>query len=160
MSREPVSDDELRASIQLSMVEGIGPRRFAELVRWCGSACQVLELSHGQLKELSPVKQRQLTSLHSPANQARADEILEHCQGGGTRILLSHFDDYPALLREIHDPPPLLYVRGDRLSRDDLSLAIVGTRFASPYGPGNSPPPVHRRRPGRFHGGEWPGQGY
>jgi DNA processing protein len=134
MSREPVNDDELRASIQLSMVEGIGPRRFAELVSWCGSACQVLELSHAQLKELSPVKQQQLTSLHSPANQARAGEILEHCQGSGTRILLSHFDDYPALLREIHDPPPLLYVRGDRLSRDDLSLAIVGTRFASPYG--------------------------
>jgi DNA processing protein len=41
---------------------------------------------------------------------------------------------YPRLLREIHDPPSVLFVKGEWLPRDGLALAIVGTRHATPYG--------------------------
>jgi len=134
MYEESLAEDELRASIQLSLVEGIGPRRFAELVSHCGSACQVLERSCDQLAEFTSLPPQQLTALHCPSGRARAAEILADCRSSGTRILLCQSQDYPSLLREIHDPPPLLYIRGNRLPRDDLSLAIVGTRFATPYG--------------------------
>jgi len=41
---------------------------------------------------------------------------------------------YPRLLREIHDPPPVLYVKGTLLPEDEAAVAIVGTRAATPYG--------------------------
>ena len=134
MSKQTPTEEELRASIQLSLLEGIGPRRFAELVTHFGSACQVLEHPGDQLAEVTSLQPRQLSNLHSPGNHARATEILAHCRRSETRVLLSQSQDYPALLREIHDPPPILYIRGNRLPRDDLGLAIVGTRFATPYG--------------------------
>ncbi len=134
MSKQVPTEEELRASIQLSLLEGIGPRRFAELVTHFGSACQVLEHPSDQLAEVTSLQPRQLSNLHSPGNHAHATEILAHCRRSETRVLLSQSQDYPALLREIHDPPPILYIRGNRLPRDDLALAIVGTRFATPYG--------------------------
>ncbi len=42
--------------------------------------------------------------------------------------------DYPDLLRKIHDPPAILYVKGTLLPEDAAAVAIVGTRSASPYG--------------------------
>jgi len=134
IGKQTPTEEELQASIQLSLLEGIGPRRFAELVTHFGSACQVLAHSGHQLAEITSLQPRQFSDLHSPGNHARAAEILAHCRRSETHILLSQSQDYPALLREIHDPPPILYMRGNRLPRDDLSLAIVGTRFATPYG--------------------------
>ncbi len=45
-----------------------------------------------------------------------------------------HDDGYPARLRQIFDMPPVLYVKGELKPEDDLSLAVVGTRKATPYG--------------------------
>ncbi len=52
----------------------------------------------------------------------------------GVTALSPDDDGYPRRLREIADPPPLLYVRGELLDRDEWSLAIVGTRRPTPYG--------------------------
>ena len=80
MSKQTPTEEELRASIQLSLLEGIGPRRFAELVTHFGSACQVLEHPSDQLAEVTSLQPRQLSNLHSPGNHARATEILAHCR--------------------------------------------------------------------------------
>ena len=45
-----------------------------------------------------------------------------------------HDETYPARLRQIHDMPPVLYVKGELKPEDDLSLAVVGTRKETPYG--------------------------
>jgi len=50
------------------------------------------------------------------------------------QILTLSSPGYPRLLREIHDPPPVLYVKGTLLSEDEAAVAIVGTRSATPYG--------------------------
>ncbi len=128
-SRSP-TEKELLSSIQLSLVKGIGPCRFAELVSHYGSACQVLK----RRADLHGVPGDQVQFLHSQENRDQAAKILAYCHSSKIEVLVSHSDQYPPLLREIHDPPPLLFIRGNRLPRDDLSLAIVGTRFASPYG--------------------------
>jgi len=52
----------------------------------------------------------------------------------GITALTPHDDHYPRRLKEIPDPPPLLYVRGELIDRDEWSLAIVGTRRLTPYG--------------------------
>jgi len=52
----------------------------------------------------------------------------------GGKIVTLKDDDYPKRLRDIYDPPALLYVRGDLRREDELAIAIVGSRKTSPYG--------------------------
>ena len=54
-------------------------------------------------------------------------------EAGGTILTLAD-ELYPLRLREIYDPPPLLYLRGELRKEDDLALSIVGSRKTSPYG--------------------------
>ena len=52
----------------------------------------------------------------------------------GGKIVTLKDDDYPKRLRDIYDPPALLYVRGELRRVDELAIAIVGSRKTSPYG--------------------------
>lgn len=73
--------------------------------------------------------------LRSGEAQRQAEAERRHAEASGIRIVGRDEEDYPALLREIYDPPPVLYVRG-RLRGDEgeRSLAVVGSRAASPAG--------------------------
>jgi DNA processing protein len=64
----------------------------------------------------------------------RAFQVLEICEQNSIRILVPWDEEFPRLLREIPDPPSVLYVRGSFHRVDALSVAIVGTRGASQYG--------------------------
>ena len=64
-----------------------------------------------------------------------AERIMRYCAMTDTGIISYGDDDYPARLRMLSDPPPVLYCRGRRLSTDDdLLVSIVGTRKMSEYG--------------------------
>ena len=52
----------------------------------------------------------------------------------GANLLTLHDPSYPGRLKEIYDPPPVLYVRGEIREEDELSISIVGSRKTSPYG--------------------------
>jgi len=52
----------------------------------------------------------------------------------GGKIITIKDDDYPKRLKDIYDPPALLYVRGELRSEDELAIAVVGSRKTSPYG--------------------------
>ncbi len=63
-----------------------------------------------------------------------ADRVIDQCEQAGIEILLPHDRRFPRLLRELPDPPSVLYVRGEIKPCDGLAIAIVGTRGASQYG--------------------------
>lgn len=52
----------------------------------------------------------------------------------GGKILTLQDDGYPKRLKDVYDPPPVLYVRGELKKEDELAVAIVGSRKTSPYG--------------------------
>jgi DNA processing protein len=56
------------------------------------------------------------------------------CQARGVRLVAHADPAYPPALREIHDPPPLLYCRGTLEASDRLAIALVGSRRCTPYG--------------------------
>ncbi|MCW9707715.1 DNA-processing protein DprA [Aliifodinibius sp. 1BSP15-2V2] len=62
------------------------------------------------------------------------DRILEKTDRVGAELMTYWDDDYPALLREVYDPPILLWIKGNRRSLQTSSIAIVGTRKAGTYG--------------------------
>src|SRR4051794_9574510 len=119
--------------VLLTMVKQIGPARFSRLLDRFGSAeaawsASLLDLAGAGLERRAIESLGQLRQKLDPEAEWRRIE-----QQGISVVIL---DDpaYPIALREIADPPPVLYVRGDLAPADDWAIAVVGTRRASAYG--------------------------
>jgi DNA processing protein len=67
-------------------------------------------------------------------DEAFADHQMHLAEKHQTRIVTYHDEEYPFRLREIYDPPPVLYMAGERQPEDERAVAIVGTRITSSYG--------------------------
>ena len=74
------------------------------------------------------------TALRNPDHWSHAESQWETLMRLDARVIALSDDDYPALLRTIYDPPPLLYVRGNAGLLSEAQLAVVGSRKASPAG--------------------------
>ena len=127
-----ISDRE--ACIILNMISGIGYARYAALVRRFGSPAAVLNAS---ALEISEVKGFGPGLAHATANWRNNVDIageLDKAARAGVRIYTIEDGDYPELLRQLADPPLVLYVRGNLPDFNSNSAAIVGSRRLSAYG--------------------------
>jgi len=77
---------------------------------------------------------RRLAGLRTVETLEEAARILDGLGRHGLRCITLDDPGYPALLKEIHDPPPVLYLQGRLQPEDDPAVAIVGSRRATPYG--------------------------
>lgn len=126
--------DDVLAEVRLSSVSGVGPLLRARLVEAFESAVGVLSTSAAELRSVRGIGEavaRAITS--APTDEATA-AMLENAASAGIRVLTLADAEYPPGLRQIHDPPPVLYCRGEILPRDRHAVAIVGTRRATRYG--------------------------
>lgn len=128
-----VSGAEMIAAVMLSMISGIGPLIQQSLMERFGSAVAVLRAPPSELRMVQGVGP-QLSRAISTARRSDVIEEIKRCQANNIRIVHQQADEYPRMLREIHDPPGVLYVRGEILPQDQLAVAIVGTRHATNYG--------------------------
>ncbi len=129
-----IDEDEL-ACLALALVPGLGPRRIFELLRQVDSARRIFAMSLTELESLRLPVQAVQSVFEGKARQMAEDEwarIRE--QGGSIVTLVSAL--YPERLKEIYDPPPVLWVRGEAALLSRPSIAVVGTRHPSPYGSG------------------------
>lgn len=123
----------LNAHLQLAMVPRIGPRNRRRLLEVFGCPEAVFAATEPQLlaiEGIGPVA-AQAIQASSPADAA---ELLGACQREQVQILLEGDPRYPSLLREIDDPPGVLFVRGELQPCDGLAVALVGARHATAYG--------------------------
>ncbi|MBD8492124.1 DNA-protecting protein DprA [Pseudomonas syringae] len=126
----PVAPAELEARLRLHRLPEIGPARFARLIQAFGSASAALGAPASAWR-----------SLRLPAAASEARRSLEVRNGASAALAwleradqhLLMWDDpaYPALLAEIADPPPLLFIAGNPQLLDRPQLAMVGSRRAS-----------------------------
>jgi DNA processing protein len=130
-----VSFVERHAWLALALTPGIGPRRILRAVERCGSAEPVLHLPLTELEALEfPAQAAQFVASGEAAHAA--DEELEKLAATGATILTIRDEAYPERLRQIYDPPALLWLRGDASLLSRPILAVVGTRHPTPYGTG------------------------
>ncbi|NMC19338.1 MAG: DNA-protecting protein DprA [Thermogutta sp.] len=124
----------LLAVVRLALVPGVGARTYHLLVARFGSPDDVFQASAEDLAAVSGVGPRLIRGLREPPTAEEASAVLDECSGLGIDVIWDEHPRYPRLLREIPDPPPLLFVRGELKPEDELAIAIVGTRDASHYG--------------------------
>jgi len=126
---------ERHAWLALALTPGIGPSRILTAVERCGCADHVLHLPLTELEALQFPAQSAQFIVHGEAAHA-ADQELEKLAASGATILTYRDEAYPERLRQIFDPPALLWIRGDVSLLARPSIAVVGTRHPTPYGTG------------------------
>jgi DNA processing protein len=130
-----VSFEERHAWLALALTPGVGPRRILRAVERCGCAANVVRLPLTGLEALElPAQAAQFIGSGEAARAA--DQELEKLAATGASVLTYRDEAYPERLKEIYDPPGLLWVRGDASLLTRPALAVVGTRHPTPYGTG------------------------
>lgn len=120
--------------LALQFTPRIGVKGVVHLLEVFGDARAIFSASREELirrAELSPAIAEEV--VHR-SGFAAAEQELRHCERNAVRILASTDPDYPALLRETPDYPHILYLQGDPAALSGHTLAVVGTRTATPYG--------------------------
>jgi DNA processing protein len=125
--------DERSYWVVLSMATGIGPVRFQRLLEICGGArgawqATDLELAAAGLERRTADS---LKRLRQRTNPAAVTARLAQLQ---IRALTLLDAEYPLSLRQVADPPPVLFIRGRLAPADARAIALVGTRRATSYG--------------------------
>ncbi|HYE65044.1 MAG TPA: DNA-processing protein DprA, partial [Pyrinomonadaceae bacterium] len=124
----------MRDWVALNMTPGVGPRAAAKLLERFGSAEAVFGATRLEL-ELLRLRPEAIESIIAHDLLEKAAEEIERVREIGADLLLLDDGVYPALLREIYDPPITLYVKGAwEECLNQPCVAIVGSRRCSSYG--------------------------
>ena len=112
---------------------GIGTQTLRELLKVFIRPLDIIGAGRSGLREVKGLSPQQLETILS-IEQSEIDRELSYIDKHGLRVITILDHDYPANLKEIYDPPILIYVQGELRKEDKLSIAIVGSRQASFYG--------------------------
>ena len=124
----------IRDWVELNMTPGIGPRAAAKLLERFGSAEAVYSATRAEL-ELLRVAPEAIDSIIARDLRSTAEAEIAGVRKLGGEILLLDDGVYPSSLREIYDPPILLYVKGAWAEcLDQPCIGVVGSRKCSTYG--------------------------
>ncbi len=134
VSQSRIDEDRL-AWLALTLSPALGPKRILDAMQALQAPSKLFALSLTELEGLRFPAETAQFIFDGKARRA-AEEEWERVAGQGATILSYHCPEYPERLREIYDPPPVLWVRGDAGLLKRPSIAIVGTRHPSPYGTG------------------------
>ncbi|HBV64108.1 MAG TPA: DNA-protecting protein DprA [Rhodopirellula sp.] len=120
--------------ISLAMQSGLGPCTLSALLDKFGTAKSILTASTSALLSVEGVGEKAVQQIREANDLDRAAEVLRWCERQKTKIISQMSASFPRWLGELRDAPALLYVQGELIPKDRLSVAVVGTRHATPYG--------------------------
>lgn len=131
----PANGEDRLAWLALALSPGLGPKRILDAMRGLEAPSQVFDL---RLTELEGLRLPAAAAQYIFDGKARAAAEAELARAAEQDARVISFDcpEYPERLKEIYDPPPVLWVRGDVKLLIRPSLAVVGTRHPTPYGSG------------------------
>ena len=126
--------DSREALVALNLLPDIGPVRVRNLLSRFGSAQAVLAATQADLSQVDKVGFKAANNIIRWRELIDLDGELRRIDQFGANIVTTDDSEYPALLRQIYDPPLVLYVRGTLRPEDAYAIAMVGTRQSTLYG--------------------------
>jgi len=124
---------DLKYWLGFNLVKGIGPAKVQALLDYYGSLATAWQANEFELYKIGFDK-RAVANLLEARREVNLDVALAQAQQANIKLLTWETADYPNYLREIPNPPPLLYLQGDLLEQDRWAVAVVGTRRLTSYG--------------------------
>jgi DNA processing protein len=132
---EPYRTEARLTWLALAMSPGLGPKRIAEAIRQVETPIDILSLPLTALEGLRfPAQEAQF--IFDGKARAAADAELERAAAENAAIISYDCPEYPERLKEIFDPPPVLWVRDDVKLLARPSIAVVGMCHPTQYGSG------------------------
>jgi DNA processing protein len=126
--------DSREAFIALNLIEGVGPVRARSLLEHFGEAPKVLAASKSALLRVRNIGDDLAEKISSWEKSLDLTGELTRISDFGCHVLIASDENYPPLLREIYDPPLVLYVKGGLTPKDKNGVAMVGSRMTTHYG--------------------------
>lgn len=120
--------------IGLQHIEGLGPRTLNLLLRHFGKVETIWHLGRKQLESETNLKASFIEHFIERKKGLNLDRILENLEKKEIKTVTILDDDYPPNLREIYDPPSVIFYQGEWQVNDSRALGIVGSRRATVYG--------------------------
>jgi DNA processing protein len=122
------------ALVALNLIEHVGPVRVRQLLEHFGDAPAILSASQSQLLQVRGIGEDTAEAIAAWGKTAELGAEMRRIAEFGCRIVTQDDSEYPELLRQIYDPPIVLYVKGELSAKDRNSVAIVGSRMTTHYG--------------------------
>ena len=119
--------------VWLSAIPKIGPRKRMQLIEHFSGPENVWQAARSELQSLPFLNEETVSQLLNTTYRENAEKHLENIKKYNIAIININDEAYPYYLKNIHDPPMVLYVRGNLL-KEEKYIAVVGSRRASSYG--------------------------
>jgi len=126
--------DELIYWLSLHLIQGLGSISFRNLLRHFGSPKGVFEAELSDILEVENIRSEVASRIVRREFLKEPRKVLREIEREGARIITIEDSTYPKLLKEIYDPPMLLYIKGNDIPRNLGFIAMVGSRNPTPYG--------------------------
>lgn len=122
------------ALVALNLIPNVGPVRFRQLLNHFGDPPQILAARKEALLRVQGISDAVAESIATWESSIDLAAELRRIEEFGCHVVTWEDEDYPELLRQIYDPPILLYVKGALTRADKNSVALVGSRMTTAYG--------------------------
>jgi len=122
------------ALVALNLIGNVGPVRVRQLLERFADAPAILGASRERLLQVRGIGEETAGAIAAWEKTVDLKGELKRIEEFGCRIITQADAEYPELLRQIYDPPIVLYVRGELLPKDKNSVAMVGSRMTTHYG--------------------------
>ncbi len=122
------------ALVALNMVSHVGPVRLRQLLQKFGDPATVLSAKKSALLSVDGINEVTADAISTWESTVDLTGELKRISDFGCHIVISEDENYPELLRQIYDPPIVLYVKGTLSPRDKHGVALVGSRMTTSYG--------------------------
>ena len=129
-----VAETDLARWVALSRVQGLGCVSFKKLAGHFGDPTEALSASTAALAEIPGLDPSVIDGLRNFSAWDEAEKEIIKAENAAVKIVPFTDSSYPARLRMIPDPPPLLYLKGEIRREDEKAVAVVGSRSTSDYG--------------------------
>jgi len=120
--------------LALSLIPGLGSVLIKRLLDRFKTPEAVFRAPVKELSGIEGLGEKVVGEIQKGPQKKMVERELSLLGGVGGRIVTLKDEDYPKRLKDIYDPPALLYVRGELKREDELAVAIVGSRKTAPYG--------------------------
>ena len=125
--------EEIKFWVALDRVPQLGTVRFRRLEAHFGELSRAWEASPEELRAAG-IEERPVREIVTTRSRVSPDAEMQRLVRAGVEAVNWHHPDYPPRLKQISDPPPVLYFKGSLLPSDERAVAIVGTRSPTSYG--------------------------
>ncbi|MCP4378139.1 MAG: DNA-protecting protein DprA [bacterium] len=127
------SSELVRSYLRLTLADGVGAVTFGRLIQAFGNPAAVIDAGPGKWRQVDGVGPKKVDAITSVSDDL-IDRELEEADRRGVKIICLSDPSYPAGLKTIYDPPPVLYVWGELTDVDAIALGVVGARRCTHYG--------------------------